>query len=101
MIGFYRLNIMGINPVGSMTENVVLQQCRDYWEEKIPDIIMAESESECLALFETLKKDLANKGIAEVEAYWTAQSDIRKEAFGEDNLVMYGADNVMYHKLYG
>ena len=98
---FYRLNFMGIAPVGSMPENVVLQQCRDYWDEKIPEIIMAESESECLALFEALKKEIANKGIAEVEAYWTAQSDIRKEAFGADNMVMYGADNVLYHKLNG
>ena len=98
---FWRLNFMGIDPVGNMPENIIIQQCRDYFDEMIPEIIMADSESGCLALFETLKKELASKGIADVEAYWTAQSNKRKDAFGADNLVIFGADNELYHKLYG
>ena len=34
----------------------------------------------------TLKKELVSKGIADVEAYWTAQSNVRRDAFGADKL---------------
>ena len=98
---YWRLNFMGIDPVGNMQESIIMQQCSDYFNEMIPQIVLAESESECLAMFETMKGELSKKGIAELEAYWTEQSDKRKEAFGADKMVVRGADNAMYHKLYG
>ena len=98
---FARLNFLSLNPVGNMPENITVQQCRDYYNEMIPQIIMANSKDECLALFETMKKELVNKGLAEVEAYWTMKSDKARNAFGADKLILRGADSVIYHKLYG
>ena len=98
---FIRLNYLNIYPTGNIPESVIMQQCNDYFQEMLPQIIMADSESSCLEVFETMKKELAKKGIAEGEAYFTKQSNRTKDAFGADNLVNYGADNVLFHKLYG
>ena len=98
---YIRLNYLNINPSGSIPESVILQQCNDHFQEILPQMIMADSESNCRELFETMKKDLAGMGISDVEAYWTKQSNIIKDAFGADNMVQYGADNALFHKLYG
>ena len=94
---FCRLNFLSLDPVGNSYESLVMQQCKDAWDEAIPNIIMADSNEEALQRFEELKATMESLDIASLEAYWTAKSNKIKEAFGEDNMILIGADNAIYH----
>lgn len=92
------MNMMSINPNDSSEAAVVFQQCKDAWTAAIPNIIMAESNEEALRLFDELKATLEDMNISVVEEYWTAKSDKVKEAFGEENCILEGADTAIYHE---
>ena len=98
---FCRLNFLGIDPTGNTYESLVLQQCNDAWYEMMPAVIMAPTNEEALALFEELKATLEALDIAALETYWTQGSNKIKEAFGADNMILHGADSVVFHELYG
>ena len=67
----------------------------------IPNVIMAESNDAALALFEEVKATMESLDIASLEAYWTAKSDKIKEAFGEENMILTGADAKVFHETFG
>jgi putative aldouronate transport system substrate-binding protein len=98
---FARLNFLSLNPSGNIPESITYQQCKDYWNQTIPQIIMASSEAEAVSRFENLKSTLASMGMPSVERYYTGKSDKIVQAFGRNNLVLKGADNAIYHRITG
>jgi putative aldouronate transport system substrate-binding protein len=98
---YAKLNFLSLNPSGNIPEAITYQKLTDYWTQEIPQIIMAASENEALAKFEAMKVQLDSLGIASVEKYWTMRSNRIREAFGDDNLILWGADNAVYHRLTG
>jgi hypothetical protein len=97
---FVRLNFLSLNPSGNIPEAITYQQLTDYWDQEIPQIIMAGSQQEALERFDAFKKILVNMGIGDVEKYWTARSNRIRQSFGENNMVIMGADNAIYHKTF-
>ena len=98
---FCRMNFLSLDPIGNTYESIVMQQCNDAWTEMIPNVIMAESNDAALALFEEVKATMESLDIASLEAYWTAKSDKIKEAFGEENMILTGADAKVFHETFG
>jgi putative aldouronate transport system substrate-binding protein len=97
---FARLNFLSLNPSGNIPESITFQQCKDYWDQAIPQIIMANSEAEALTQFNALRSTLTSMGMPSVERYWTDKSNKIVNAFGRNNLILKGADNAVYHKTY-
>ena len=98
---FCRLNFLSLDPTANSYESIVLQQCNDAWNAAIPEIIMAENNEAALAKLEELKATMESLDIASLEAYWTAQSNKIKEAFGEENMILTGADAEIFHETFG
>jgi hypothetical protein len=96
-----KLNFMSLNPIGSGSETVILQQCEDYFSEMLPRIIMANSRNEAVSLFNQMKAELSRMGIGDAEKYWTGKSNKIKDAFGADKTMLKGADSAVFHRLYG
>jgi ABC-type glycerol-3-phosphate transport system substrate-binding protein len=60
---YARLNFLSLNPTGNSMESILLQQCRDYFDETIPKIIMADSRNESISIFNEMKATLNTMGI--------------------------------------
>ena len=97
---YAKLYMMSNDPDAGTLAAIIYQQVGDEFRQRFPEVVMAESESEAVVLFEKLVEDLYAMDLVTVETAWNEKAQRTKDIFGEENCVFYGIGMEGYHHEY-